>query len=121
MKKLISSLVLLSVTAIISCSSDNNINSVQSVPTLISEGFISDSEYEIVCIGFPKPGLTGIQKDESSKRAAILNAYYFAKNRFDDSVNPDKDGRVVQMTVSADRAEVKYYIKKAGLKRRIKK
>lgn len=121
MKSIVISLVLLSGMFMISCASDNNVNNVQSIPTLISEGFINDSEYEIVCIGFPKPGLTGMQKDESSKRAALLNAYFYSKNRFDDTVNPDRDGTVAKMTVFEDRAEVKYIIKKTGLKRRIKK
>lgn len=104
----------------LSCSGDP-VKSVQSVPSLISEKFISDTEYEIVCIGYPKEGLKGIQKEESAKRAALLNAYYFSKNRFDETVNPDQDGKVAKLTMFDDYAEINYVLTKSNLKKRLKK
>lgn len=94
---------------------------VSSVPSLIKEGFKSDTEYEIICRGFPKEGLEGIQKDESAKRAALLNAYYFARLKFDDSVVPDRDGKAERFVLNQDHAIVYYTIKKPDLKRRVKK
>lgn len=120
MRYFTSAVLVINLTIIISCSSDPGIN-VKGMPGLISEGFISDTEYEIVCIGYPKEGLTGIQKEESAKRAALLNAYFFAKNRFDDTVSPDQDGKVVKYTAYDDRAELKYVVTKSNLKKRIKK
>lgn len=120
MKKISVSAILFFLLVFISCTVDP-VKNVQSVPNLISEKFISDTEYEIVCIGYPKEGLKGIQKEESSKRAALLNAYYFTRNRFDDTVLPDVDGKTEKLTVYDDYAEIKYIIKKSDLKKRIKK
>ena len=89
--------VLLAASAF-SCSSGEQVN-VQSLPSLISEEFVSDDIYEVVCRGFPKQGLSGVQKDESARRAALLNAYYFVRARFDDTVQPDRDGSVVKYDV----------------------
>jgi len=105
----------------LSCSNSGDIKNVQGIPTLIKEGFINDNEYEIICIGFPKEGLSGIQKEESAKRAALLNAYFYAGNRFDNTVIPDRDGRVNKMDVSDEYATVHYIIKKDKLKSRVKK
>jgi len=103
-----------------SCSVEPNLN-VKSIPSLVSEKFISETEYEIVCLGFPKEGLKGVQKEESAKRAALLNAYYYSKNRFDDTVNPDQDGKTVKLTMFDDHAELKYVISKSNLKNRLRK
>lgn len=94
---------------------------VSSVPSLIKEGFTSDTEYEIICRGYPKEGLQGIKKDESGKRAALLNAYYFAQKKFDDSVIPDKDGKAERFVLNQDHAIVYYTIKKSNLRKRIRK
>jgi hypothetical protein len=88
---------------------------------LISRGFIDNNTYRIVCRGYPQGGLDGIQKIESSKRGALLNAYYFVQNIFDDSVAPDKDGRVEKFEVMSDYAIVHYVISKMGLKKRVKR
>lgn len=120
MKNLSLFAMIISMLIILSCSGDP-VNNVKSTPYLISERFISDTEYEIVCVGLPKEGLKGVQKEESAKRAALLNAYYFSKNRFDETVNPDHDGKAEKFTVYEDRAELKYIIKKSNLKNRLKK
>jgi len=119
MKKILMLILAISVAQIISCS--NDVKSVQSIPTLVKEGFISANEYQIVCLGFPKEGLTGIQKDESAKRAALLNAYYYTKARFDETVAPDMDGKVEKMEMSDSYATVYYVISKSNLKSRLKK
>jgi hypothetical protein len=119
MKKINIAAVVISMLIFAACSGDT-VKSVQSVPNLISEKFISDTEYEIVCTGLPKEGLTGIQKEESAKRAAILNAYYFSNNRFDETVRPDVDGKVAKLTMHENYAEIKYIITKSNLKKRLK-
>ncbi len=119
MKKLIILILAISVSQIISCS--NDVKNVQSIPTLVKEGFLSANEYQIVCLGFPKEGLTGVQKEESAKRAALLNAYYYAKARFDETIAPDMDGKVQKMELSDSYATVYYVISKSNLKSRLKK
>ena len=94
---------------------------VSSVPSLIKEGFKSDTEYEIICRGFPREGLTSVQKDESAKRAALLNAYYYTQMKFDDTVIPDKDGKAERFVLNEDHAIVYYTISKPGLKNRVRK
>lgn len=120
MKKIIMFILAITMVQILSCSKDD-IKQVQNIPTLVKEGFISADEYEIVCIGFPKEGLTGIQKDESAKRAAILNAYFYAGTRFDSTISPDVDGTVKKMELSDTHATVYYVISKSNLKSRLKK
>jgi len=111
--KLFSFLIFLAV--LLSCSSTTDQN-VMGLPVLVKEGFISNNEYEIVCMGYPKEGLTGPQREESAKRAAILNAYYFSNERFGAFVSPDKDGRIANMTVRDEYCELRYIIKKDNLK-----
>ncbi|NLV69236.1 MAG: hypothetical protein GXY14_16345 [Spirochaetes bacterium] len=120
MKKILSILIVIVTGAILSCSSSDELE-VQSLPSLISEEFVSDNTYEVVCRGFPKQGLDGFQKNESAKRAALLNAYYFVRARFDDSIQPDRDGTVVKYDVMDEFAIVQYRIKKSNLKRYVKK
>ncbi len=119
MKNIIITFLISSMLLLIACSGDT-VKNVQSIPNLISEKFISDTEYEIVCIGLPKEGLKGVQKEESAKRAAILVAYYYSKNKFDDTVNPDQDGKIEKFTMFDDHAEIKYVITKSNLKKRVK-
>jgi len=120
MKKIMMLLIAVTAVQYFACSGDD-IKTVQNIPTLVQEGFISPNEYEIVCIGFPKEGLTGLQKDESAKRAAILNAYYYTGTRFDETIAPDKDGTVKKMEVTDTHAKVYYVITKSNLKSRLKK
>lgn len=102
------------------CSSGPNVN-VQSLPSLISEDFISNDTYEVVCRGYPREGLSGAQKEESAKRAALLNAYYFVQSRFDSTVLPDRDGTVVKYEVQEDFAVIYYRVHKKDIKKRLKK
>ena len=119
MKNIKSFILIVSLLFIASCSGSKI--SVSSTPNLIIEGFISDTEYEIVCLGIPKSGLSGIQKEESAKRAALLNAYYYVKNRFDETVSPDMDGKISKFVMHDDHGELSYIIKKSNLKKRVKK
>ncbi|MBN1532516.1 MAG: hypothetical protein JXA20_07630 [Spirochaetes bacterium] len=87
---------------------------------LISKRFTSDSTYSFVCKGFPKEELTGPARMESAKRAALLNVYYYAQQIFDDTVAPDRDGRVEKYETGDDYATVYYEIRKQGLRRRLR-
>ena len=120
MKKIFILPVIAVVLIITGCSSSSE-GLVSSVPSLIKEGFTSDTEYEIICRGYPKEGLQGVMKDESGKRAALLNAYYFAGKKFDDSVAPDKDGKAERFVLNQDHAIVYYRIKKSNLRKRVRK
>ena len=111
--KLLTLLIFLAV--FFSCSTGTDMD-VTSKPVLVKEGFISNNEYEIVCNGYPKEGLTGPQREESAKRAAILNAYYFSTERFGETVRPDQDGRIVKVTMYGEYCEIQYIIKKSNLK-----
>lgn len=120
MKKILSFLfAAMLASSIISCTSGDEMN-VQSIPSLISEEFVSEDTYEVVCRGFPKQGLDGYQKTESAKRAALLNAYYFIQERFDDTVQPDKDGTVVRYDIQDDFVIIQYRVTKSNLKNRKK-
>ena len=88
---------------------------------LISKKFLDNNSFSIVCKGFPKEDLTGIARLESAKRAALLNAYFFIQQEFDESVAPDKDGRVEKFDAGENQATVYYILKKDGLKGRVKK
>lgn len=120
MKKIIVLLLTAAFLVITGCSSNREVM-VSSVPSLIKEGFKSDTEYEIICRGFPKEGLSGVQKDESAKRAALLNAYYYTKLKFDDQVMPDRDGKAERYVLNEDHAIVYYTISRPDLKKRVKK
>ena len=98
-----------------SCSTGTDMD-VTSKPVLVKEGFLSNNEYEIVCNGYPKEGLTSPQREESAKRAAILNAYYFSNERFGEAVRPDQDGRIAKLTMYDGYCEIQYIIKKSNLK-----
>ena len=114
--KLLQLFIFISLAASVSCSTAPDMN-VKASHALVSERFISDTEYEIVCLGYPKDDLTGVQREESAKLAARLNAYYFINERFGDSVSPDRDGRTEKITMYDGYCEIKYVVKKANLKK----
>jgi hypothetical protein len=87
---------------------------------LISQGFVDDNTYTVVCRGYPLEGSTGIQKSESSKRAALLGAYYYIQTVFNDSVAPDKDGKAEKYEYKSDHVVVHYVVHKKGLKKMVK-
>ncbi len=120
MKKLKLFAVVSLMLAIASCSVDPGMK-VKSMPVIISEGFTSETEYEVVCIGYPKDGLTGLQKELTAKEAAVINAQYYLKNKFDDTIRPEMDGDVADFKMVDDHAQIKYVLKKSDLKKRLKK
>ncbi|PKL38098.1 MAG: hypothetical protein CVV44_13100 [Spirochaetae bacterium HGW-Spirochaetae-1] len=87
---------------------------------LISKKFIDDNTYEIVCRGFPMAETEGIARFESAKRAALMNAYFYTRQTFNDTVFPDRDGDVNRVEVGNDYAVVYYVIKKRDLKKRLR-
>jgi hypothetical protein len=86
---------------------------------LISQGFVDDNTYRIVCRGYPLEGLKGLQQAESSKRAALLHAYYVIKQVFNESVAPDRDGRTEKIEYMSDHAVLNYLVHKKGLKKMV--
>jgi hypothetical protein len=103
----------------IGCDEKSVKNTVPKEP-LISQGFVDDNTYMVICRGYPLQGSTGIQKVESSKRAALLGAYYYIKTVFNDSVAPDKDGKAEKFEYMSDHVVVHYVVQKKGLKKMAK-
>ncbi|MCP4135311.1 MAG: hypothetical protein GY754_30360 [bacterium] len=83
---------------------------------LVKQNFRDDNTYIIVCKGFPMKGTSGIVKDSSAKRAARLNAYYFAKKIFDNSVDPGKYGDIEKTEKMDDHIVIHYVLEMKGLK-----
>ena len=96
---------------------DQSVRAPSSSPSLISKGFIDDNSFRVVCRGFPEEGLTGVERTESAKRAALLSAYAFIQAEFIDKVAPDRDGKVEKFEVGNDAAIVYYVVSKRGLKK----
>jgi hypothetical protein len=86
---------------------------------LISQGFVDDNTYRVVCRGYPLDGLKGIQQAESSKRAALLHAYYVIKQVFNESVAPDRDGKTEKIEYMSDHAVLNYVVRKKDLKKMV--
>lgn len=83
---------------------------------LVSKGFVDDTTYRVVCRGYPQEGLSGIQKTESSKRAALLGAYYIIQQEFNEGVAPDKDGKTEKIEIMDDHIVLYYVVHKKGLR-----
>jgi hypothetical protein len=84
---------------------------------LINKYFQDDDTYIIICKGFPKEGLTDdIQKTETAKEAALINAQMIAKETFKDSVDIVKIGIVESYELQDGSAMIKYVLKYSGLK-----
>ena len=87
---------------------------------LVSRGFVDDNTYRVVCRGYPPEGLAGIQRAESSKRAALLGAYYFIGQVFNEAVAPDRDGRIEKIEYMSDHAVLHYVVTKKNLRRMVR-
>ncbi|OHD63040.1 MAG: hypothetical protein A2176_09485 [Spirochaetes bacterium RBG_13_51_14] len=83
---------------------------------LISKGFVDDNTYKVICRGFPKEGMTGVQMVEASKRAALLSAYYYIKDVFGNAVAPDMEGKVEKYDTMKDHVVLHYIVEKKGLR-----
>jgi hypothetical protein len=113
-------LMLIALMAVLAGCDQGGVTSQGPRETLISKGFIDDNTWKVVCRGYPLEGLTGIQKSESSKRAALLGAYYFVQETFNETVSPDRDGKSEKFVMYGDHAELHYVIHKKGLKKMVK-
>ncbi len=119
MKKIIS-IIAMSLALYTGCSSNTPLF-VQSNPSFISEEFTSDDTYIIVCRGYAKPGLKGLAIRESAQEGARLSAYYFVMEKFDETVKPEVDGKVLKYEMEDNSAIVYFEVHKSNLKKRIKK
>ena len=118
----IKSLLLLSVITVLIFSGCDSVGVKSQGPreALVSKGFVDDDTWKVVCRGYPLEGLRGIQKTESSKRAALLGAYYYVQETFTDAVAPDKDGKTEKIELAGDHAVLHYIVHKKGLKKMVK-
>ncbi|HPA73264.1 MAG TPA: hypothetical protein PKY31_13405 [Spirochaetota bacterium] len=87
---------------------------------LISRGFSGGDTYLIVCKGFPKDGVQGFRRGETAKDAALMNAQFIARDIFNETVDPVRNGSVKKFTVYDDHAVVYYEIMKKGLRDNLK-
>ena len=87
---------------------------------LVSMDFKDNNTWIVVCRGFPLNDTNKTVKIESAKKAAVLNAYHFIRETFNDNVVPDRDGKVEKMDVVGDYAVVKYVVRKKGLRSMLK-
>lgn len=88
---------------------------------VISKGFQGRNAYLIVCKGYPKQGVDGLRRRETAKEAALMNAQFIARDIFNDSVDPVRNGSVVKFVLSDDHAVVHYKIQKSGLRGRMRR
>jgi hypothetical protein len=88
---------------------------------LIRKGFKSQNAYLIVCKGFPKEGVEGISRRETAKEAALINAQMIARDVFNETVDPVRNGIAKKFVVYDDYAIVYYEITKSNLKKRLRK
>ncbi|MCU0845930.1 MAG: hypothetical protein MUC76_13505 [Spirochaetes bacterium] len=87
---------------------------------LIKNHFIDDTSYMIVCKGYPREGLEGVQAMETAKEAALMNAQMVAKDFFIDSVDVVRQGTVDRYDTADGYAVVTYIIKGSDLKRSLR-
>lgn len=88
---------------------------------IIDKGFRNPNTYFIVCKGFPKEGLDSeVQRRGTAREAALINAQFFAKEIFDDSVDVIRNGSVEQTEYFTDYAVVHYVIEQIGLSDRLR-
>lgn len=88
---------------------------------IISKGFRGSNTYLIVCKGFPKEGTDGLQRRETAKEAALMNAQFIARDIFNATVDPVRNGLAKKFTVNDEYAVVHYEIRKKNLKARLRK
>jgi hypothetical protein len=87
---------------------------------LIKSAFLDDTTYMIVCKGYPREGLEGVQAMETAKEAALLNAQMIAKDIFADSVDVVRQGIADRYDTADGYAVVTYIIKGPGLRRSLR-
>jgi len=89
---------------------------------LIKKYFVNDTTYIIICKGYPKEGLEGMQAVETAKEAALLNAQIIARETFNDSIDVVKGGSVEGYEVNKREvyAQIRYVIKAPNLKKNLR-
>jgi len=85
---------------------------------VIRKGCINRNSYLIVCKGYPREGLAGVQKDATAREAALINAQVIARDFFNDTVDPIRNGEAVKFEMKGEYAVVHYRVQKANLRAR---
>ncbi len=85
---------------------------------VIRKGFRGSNTYLIVCKGFPKEGAEGLQRRETAREAALLNAQMIARDIFNDTVDPVRCGLAKKFVVYDEYVVVYYELTKKNLKKR---
>jgi len=84
---------------------------------IVKEKFTSANDYLIICRGYPKPGLTNqMQINATAQEAALLNAQFYAKQKFR-GVDPVRKGSVVKFEYDDKSAIVHYLITYPNIKK----
>ncbi|MBP7582946.1 MAG: hypothetical protein KBA61_02855 [Spirochaetes bacterium] len=88
---------------------------------IIGKGFRNPNTYFIVCKGFPREGLENeIQRRGTAREAALINAQFFAREIFDDSVDVVRNGNAEKTEYFPGYAVVHYVIEQPGLSDRLR-
>ena len=83
---------------------------------LVSQKFLNNHTYEIVCWGYATEGTKGVARMESAKRSALMNIYAYLSQTFEGPINVTRDGRVEKVEVEGDAVKVYYILRKRNLK-----
>ena len=89
---------------------------------LVSEKFTSKNSYLIVARGYPHPGLSdGKAAQNTAKEAAIFNAQLLGRERFIDSFDVIRNGKVSKIVVREGYVDVWYTLSWPNIKNYMKK
>ena len=95
-------------------------NSPEYKKMIVSEKFTSENSYTLVCRGLLNESTSQMVRVEMAKQAALLNAQFYVKNKFRDSVNPIKDGIIEKYVVDGNSILIHYTINKKNIKNLVK-
>lgn len=87
---------------------------------VIRKGFTGLNTYLIVCKGFPKEGTGGVSRTGTAREAALMNAQFIARDIFNATVDPVRNGLAKKFTDNPDYSVVHYEITKNNLRYRLK-
>lgn len=120
MRKLIILFLVFSLSGVFMCAQKKSV--VDRSAILVKKEFVNDNTYVIICRGFPREGLEGLQAVETAKEAALLNAQIIARETFNDSVDVVKGGSVEGYDIHErdGYAQIRYVIKAPGLKKNLR-
>lgn len=88
---------------------------------IVKKFFLNSSTFVIVCKGWPKESLSGVERTESAKEAALMNAQFSSRDLFDSTVDVIKNGDAEKYEIFDGYVTVRYVIKKSQLKKHYKK